>query len=186
MIDSTLQPVLETSYDDERLVTAARQNRAAFAQLYDRYLPQVYRYLFSRVGNSQDAEDLTAQVFLTALERFSKFQGQGTFAAWLFTIARNKSIDFFRSRRIHAILDENDLNLGENDNAAYAYEETEEVLSVIRLLPEDDREVLYLRFAAQMTFADIARVLNRSEEAVKKHTYRLLGRIEAQMEANHA
>jgi len=53
---------------DARLVTAARQDRAAFVALYQRYLPRVYRYVYRRVGNRQDAEDVTASVFTEALE----------------------------------------------------------------------------------------------------------------------
>ncbi len=62
---------------DARLVTAARQDRAAFVALYQRYLPRVYRYVYRRVGNRQDAEDVTASVFTEALESLDRPGGTG-------------------------------------------------------------------------------------------------------------
>ena len=75
---------------DEVLAQLARQDYAAFASLYRRYVTRVYRYCFSQTGNSQDAEDCTSQTFLAALEQINRFRGQGSFAAWLFGIARRR------------------------------------------------------------------------------------------------
>ncbi|MCB9134008.1 MAG: RNA polymerase sigma factor [Anaerolineales bacterium] len=79
--------------DEPLLIEAARQNPEAFDALYCRYLNPVYRYLFSRVQNQADAEDLTAQVFIEVLEGLARYRDRGTFAAWLFTIARRRAID---------------------------------------------------------------------------------------------
>ncbi len=105
MVNATTEIKMDLTAEEERLVAEARRDRGAFVQLYDRYLTPIYRYLLSRVGNRQDAEDLTSQVFLAALERFGQYQGRGkSFAAWLFTIARNKAIDFFRARHPEAAI----------------------------------------------------------------------------------
>ena len=92
--------------NDARLVTAARQNRSAFVALYRRYLPRVYRYVYRRVGNQQDAEDVTASVFIEALECLEDYREQGSFAGWLFTIAHRRVADHHRRQREGISLEE--------------------------------------------------------------------------------
>ena len=78
------------------MVQAARSDREAFDALYRRYVDQVYRYCYSRVGHQADAEDLTDQTFLAALQRLPDYDGREEFAAWLFGIARHKCADYHR------------------------------------------------------------------------------------------
>jgi DNA-directed RNA polymerase specialized sigma24 family protein len=78
----------------------------AFSELYHRYLPGIYRYHLARTGHVQEAEDLTAQTFLTALESIASFRGQGSFASWLFGIASHKLADHYRRSRIELPLEE--------------------------------------------------------------------------------
>ncbi len=86
--------------DDEALVEAARRDPEAFGVLYQRYLPQIYRYLRARTGNSDDAADLTQQVFLKALAALPGYRLCGRpFLAWLLRIARNAVADFYRRQR---------------------------------------------------------------------------------------
>ena len=87
------------AHDDTALAYAARHDRAAFAELYRRHLNQVYYYLLARVGDIHEAQDLTAQTFLAALEHIGSYRGMGTFSAWLLVIARHKAYDDFRRRR---------------------------------------------------------------------------------------
>jgi len=87
----------EPPADEASLVSSAQRDSAEFAALYDRYFRQIYHYLYGRVGSAAEAEDLTAQTFLAALEALPRYHHRGHFAAWLFTIARNKARDFFRS-----------------------------------------------------------------------------------------
>ena len=91
---------------DARLVTATRQSRSAFVALYQRYLPRVYRYVYRRVGNQQDAEDVTASVFTEALESLEDYREQGSFAGWLFTIAHHRVADHHRQQRERISLEE--------------------------------------------------------------------------------
>ena len=79
--------------EESALVAGAKQDPQAFAQLYDLYVQRVYRYLLSKVGNEQEAEDLTAQTFLSALQGLERYTHRGNFAAWLFSIARRKVAD---------------------------------------------------------------------------------------------
>jgi RNA polymerase sigma-70 factor, ECF subfamily len=188
MISESPSTTLLSQIEEDQLVAAVKQDHGAFAVLYDRYLTPVYRYLFSRVGNHQEAEDLTSKVFLTALERFEQFRPDRSFAAWLFTIARNKSIDFFRQHRPEAELPDDRLAApAELDPAELSIREADRqaIFQIIAAFRLDDREVLYLRFAADLTYIEIARLLGRGESAVKKQVYRLLERIEKKLEISH-
>jgi DNA-directed RNA polymerase specialized sigma24 family protein len=88
----------ENAEDDAALVKAARRDPSTFAALYRRYVTDVYRYHFSRVGNTADAEDLTGQTFVGALEGLPGYRERGNFASWLFTSAHNKAADYHRRR----------------------------------------------------------------------------------------
>ncbi|MHB8819850.1 MAG: RNA polymerase sigma factor, partial [Bellilinea sp.] len=89
----------ETETDESDLVEAARKDLREFGVLYKRFVTPVFRYLYSRTGNLHEAEDITAQTFLIALETFERFRGDGHFSSWLFGIARNKVIDHYRQRK---------------------------------------------------------------------------------------
>jgi RNA polymerase sigma-70 factor (ECF subfamily) len=182
----TLQSVLmETS---EKPPTAAfDRNPAAFGAIYRAYLDPVYRYLLVRVGNTADAEDLTSQVFLAALEGLPRYQEQGYFAAWLFSIARRKAADYFRRHPADAPLDpENDPPAPGVDLLTHIIhqEDLQNLVKQIAEVPEEERELLRFRFAARLSFDEMAVVLNRKTSAVKMSLYRLLERLENQLEAD--
>ena len=170
--------------DEKRIIKAARQDPKAFGELYKLYVEQVFRYLFSRIGDVQEAEDVTAQTFLAAFESFDKFRQDGHFVSWLFGIARHKAMDYFRRRDDLSPMDEtSQVPVEDNTLARVIKAEQEEALSqLIQTLPEEDRELLRLRFLAEMSFPEIARFLHRNEDAVKKMTYRLLARLHSQLE----
>jgi RNA polymerase sigma factor (sigma-70 family) len=183
MITKTISPHIEDGQDDDRLAAEVRQDRpGAFLAIYDRYLTPVYRYLYRRVGDIQTAEDLTTQVFITALERFSQYRGGGKFAAWLFTIARNKSIDYFRKSKRELPLHSCSSQILVDENRMGACEEAMIIQEVIANLKPDERELLDMRFAAEMSFVEMSQVLHRNESTVKKQFYRLLERVRKELE----
>jgi RNA polymerase sigma factor (sigma-70 family) len=155
-----------------------------FGLLYDRYLTPVYRYIFSRIGNAADAEDLTAQTFLAALEALPRYRERGTFPAWLFRIARSKLMDFFRRARTQVSLDEVEVPPSSDDplTCSIAADEVSRLRDMIATLSIDERELLCLRYVADLSFAEMAAVLHKREDAVKKSLYRLLARLNNQME----
>jgi len=169
------------------LLNTVREDPKAFGELYKQYINQVFRYLYSRIGNSQDAEDITAQTFLAAFEAFDNFHGNGHFAAWLFSIARNKATDFFRRQKTSSSLNEANKLVQEYDTLSdmIQSEQAAELSNLIHALHEDEQELLRLRFLAEMSFSEIARILHRNEDAVKKNLYRLLARLQSQLELNH-
>jgi RNA polymerase sigma-70 factor (ECF subfamily) len=169
------------------LVQAARQDPGKFGEIYQLYMQRIYRYLYSRVGNTQEAEDLTAQTFLAALENIEKFRLDGCFPAWLFGIARNKVVDHYRKmRKISALEEQEGHSPVDEPLAGIIHSERAAALSVlIRTLPEGERELLRLRYLAEMSFQEMARALKKSEDAVKKSLYRLLERLQRQLEVSN-
>lgn len=166
------------------LITAAKGDPAAFGRLYDRYLQPVYRYLYSRLGNAHEAEDVTSQTFIAAYEALPKYREQGQFMAWLFRIARSKMNDHFRRNRFEVELDAAErISAGEDVLSELVHdEELIRLRSVIKNLNPEEQDLIRLRYVADLTFAEIADLLGRREDAVKKTVYRLLARLKSQME----
>ena len=179
----------ELSQDEEIiLVKAAQQDPAAFAPLYRQYVRPVYRYLYSRIGQVGDAEDLTAQVFLEAIEGLKRYRHNGPFAAWLFTIARRRAIDRIRRQRpLITFSEQAGLADASTDPLAQVIqgEAFQQLRSQLGGLRESDQELLRLRFAAGLGFGEIACILRCSQAAVKMNIYRLLRRLESQLEKSH-
>ncbi|GAP16036.1 RNA polymerase sigma factor, sigma-70 family [Longilinea arvoryzae] len=170
--------------DDGELIAAARRDPHQFGALYQRYANPVFRYLYSRNGDIHEAEDLTAQTFLAAFETFERFRGDGHFAAWLFGIARNKAVDAYRVRRTDLALDEAVGTDGEADPLAGAIrtEQSAALAGLIRALDPEEQEILRLRYLGELSFREMGSLLGRSEDAIKKTTYRLLARLHSQVE----
>ena len=172
------------------LIARAQRDPSAFAPLYHRYLGPVFYYLLARVGSRGDAEDLTAQVFLEALEGLPSYRHRGFFAAWLFAIVRHRLADFRRRSRPEILpLDqvrENGDQAADPLTQVVQGERLQRLAKLVAQLDEDERELLRLRFAAGLRFAEIAVLQGRKESAVKMGYYRLLERLKSQMEADHA
>ena len=153
------------------LAAAARDDFAAFDLLYRRYVNRVYRYCYSRTDNAADAEDLTAQTFLAALEAIDGYRGRGSFAAWLFSIAWRKCHDYhrhrYRQREEPIAVAQMQDNGRRPESAAYEQGILDCVQRHWRLLSEDRRHVVLLRFWAGLNTAETATVMGRSRGAVK-------------------
>jgi RNA polymerase sigma-70 factor (ECF subfamily) len=146
----------------------------AFGQLYDRYVTGAFRYVYFRVGNTQLAEDLTAETFLRALRSLHTFQWKGKdFSAWLTTIARNLINDHFKSRRVRtefstdAFPDRADAARGPEEDVLSSLS-NEELMQAVASLPDDQRDCVLMRFVQELSIAETAQVLGRSEGAIKQ------------------
>jgi len=168
-------------------VAAARRDPVAFEPLYRRYLAQVYSFAYYELGNHADAEDATERTFLQALAALERFEerarpedgdGASTFRVWLFQIARNVVANQRRQvrRRSELPLDQAALVAGTADPAEIAVHrgEARAALEAVARLPGDRRRALLLRFVDQMSTAEIAGVLGRSEGAVRVLIHRAL------------
>jgi len=178
---------IDRESEELRIIRAARQDPRVFGDLYKLYVEQVFRYLYSRTGNVHEAEDITAQTFLAAFESFNRFRQEDHFASWLFTIARNKAMDHFRQRNNTVSFDETAEIAVDNDplSGVIRSEQSAVLASLIRALPEEERELLRLRFLAEMSYPEMAHLLHRNEDAVKKTIYRLLARLHSQLEVSN-
>ena len=168
------------------LVAEAKTNPEAFGGLYEHYVQPVYRYLYSRVGSSQEAEDLTSQTFFAAYEGMPRYRERGHFAAWLFRIAQSKLMDYFRKHKTWVYEVEESLE-GSSDaadtlNELIEDEELRQIRLLIRRLRDDEQELIRLRYVADLTFVEMAEVLGKREDAVRKSHDRLLARLRSQME----
>jgi RNA polymerase sigma factor (sigma-70 family) len=185
---SLVKPRVSASVEeDASLVKAARRDPAAFAALYRRYVTPIYRYIYSRLGNVADAENLTAQVFTEALEGLHRYRERGNFAAWLFTIARHKVSDYYRRQRPNPPLNEAlDSPVDGTDPLAHMVQEEalRRLAALVTRLDKEQQELLRLRFAGGLTYGEIGRIVGRSEAAIKMAVHRLLHRLEAEWEVS--
>jgi RNA polymerase sigma-70 factor (ECF subfamily) len=152
---------------------AADQDSQAFAQLYDEHLSGIYRYVLYKVGNQTLAEDLTADVFAKAWERIGHFRWRNVpFEHWLLRIARNVVIDHWRAhRRPTSPMEELDNTPSDElapDEWVARDIEIEGLAKGLAGLPDDQRDVLVLRFIEGYSHADVAATLGKSEVAVRQ------------------
>jgi RNA polymerase sigma-70 factor (ECF subfamily) len=131
-----------------------RQDRQAFGELYTLYVQRVFGYLYSRIGNVAEVEDVTAQTFLAALEAFTRYQHDGYFAAWLFSIARHKCMDHFRQQHQQVPLEDAQQVAAETDllQQLIQTEQVAALVAQIASLPEAERDLIRLRYVAELSY----------------------------------
>lgn len=165
---------------------AGRAEAADFPELYRRNAAPVFHYLYSYVRNVADAEDLTSQTFMAAFENLPRLRDPLKFTSWVFTIARHKALDLFRKNRRRPIVDFNE-ELDQAKSADWELAQADrdrlhELESLIARLSPPEQEYLRLRIVANLPFAEMAAILRQPETRIKKKYYRLLARLQAQVE----
>lgn len=169
--------VLVTNPPDEaKLVRKAKSgDAAAFGGLYDLCVDRIYRYIFFRVTDTEMAEDLTSEVFLKAWENLHRYKPGGPFVAWLYTIARNTVIDHYRTRKQSVPLEQTIIRVESKlDEMVDLTYEVEELQQAMQHLTDEQREVLTLRFIAELETAEIAERMRKSEGAIRALQMRAL------------
>jgi len=158
--------------DDDSVVRAALERVDDFAPLYERYAMAIYRYCFNQVRDPDVANDLTAQVFVRAIERLHQYRPRhgATFRSWLFTIARNIVIDQWRryrpTRAIEGVLDIIRSDDPGPEEIAVHRSQMADVRHAVERLPDRYRDIVWLRLAG-LTTTEIALALNITEPAMK-------------------
>ena len=166
-------PAPETVLRDREaeLVGAARRgDRDAFAMLYEANVERVYRYLLGRMGQQADAEDVTAEVFIRAMNALDTYKRQGVpFVGWLLRIAHNQAVNYFKKQARRGELPLLDTINSADDPAERAVRHIAagEVHEAMGDLTDLQREVISLRFGAQLTIAETARAMDRTEQSTK-------------------
>lgn len=171
--------------DAELVQRAQNRDSDAFGRLYESYFDRVYRYLYLRVGRVEEAEDLTEQVFLRALESIGSFRWTGApFASWLFRIAHNLLVDHWRRQKGKEYLDPAREIESREPDPAYIAElrvRMEEVRGALVQLTEAQRQVIGLRFTAGLSLAETAKIMSRSEGAIKALQHSALAALRRQL-----
>ena len=166
--------------EDGELVKLSKEDKGAFGELYERYMPKMYSYIFYRTSNQHDAEDLTARVFFRAMSHIGNYVDKGLpFQAWLYRIAHNLVANWHRDqgrRKIIALDDyvSHSLKSESPDRLAEELDEREQLMEAIQRLPEDRQQLLLLKFIDQLSNAEIGQIMSRTEGAIKSLYHRTL------------
>jgi RNA polymerase sigma-70 factor, ECF subfamily len=173
--------------DDQTLAHQARENRDAFGTLYRRHVQSIYRYVYYRVGNHDDTEDLTAKVFIRALKHVHNYNDRGIpFTAWLYRIAHNvvanhhrdnsrhPSVPFEDAEILNGLRAGDDIHQVDTDHKIDADRDRDRLLRAIRKLPEERQSLIVLKFVEQKQNVEIGQIMNRSEGAIKSLYHRTL------------
>ncbi|MEZ4709723.1 MAG: sigma-70 family RNA polymerase sigma factor [Caldilineaceae bacterium] len=171
------------------LILQAQREPAAFGVLYERYVDRVYAYIFHRVGNPHDAEDLTARTFYRALSRLHTYEDRGApFSAWLFRIAHNLVANWHRdrSRRSFLSLDRLWSHSRAEETPEVQIEQSEKhdaLWDAIERLPEERRDLLLYKFSSRLSNVEIGELMNKSESAIKSLYFRTLAALRQDLES---
>lgn len=148
-----------------------------FVDLYDRYFDDIYRYTYLKTGNKWETDDLVSDIFTKAYEKYDTVRGSQK--AWLFTIARNTIIDYYRRKK--------EITMGDGlDLFTYPQiieekvEKDEELICLkrsLKMLTGDELEIISLRYFSDMKYWEIGEVLGKSEDAVKMKTFRIIRKL---------
>jgi len=170
----------EDSQYEKTLAQRASYDPAAFQTLYELYFDRVYRYVVNRIGHPEDAEDVVSEIFVQVIKGLPKFRNRHapSFAAWIFTIARNTIIDFYRRKgRTPQHVALGDL-ADEWSSGCDPYrllverENRSELRTLLQQLPDRRREVVTLRYFAGLRNLEIADVMGIDERTVASHLSR--------------
>jgi RNA polymerase sigma-70 factor (ECF subfamily) len=173
-------PGEKTHHEDGALVHRAKEEREAFEALYVKYLKKVFTYVYYRVGNRDDAEDITESVFLHALIHLDRYQDRGIpFSAWLLRIAHNLVANWHRNSNRRRMVDIDSAEPLHDtsptpEEVVEDEEERREILALLETLPEERQQALILRYAEGMKHKEIGEVMGKSAGAVKVLIHRSL------------
>ncbi len=172
-----------SSDEDAPLIALARAGEAAaFGALYDRYVEAVYRYVFYRVRETAEAEDVTSEVFMKALRAMPRYETRQPFLAWLYRIARNAVIDRARRKRTQvsfedALAHPNADRILDPDATLFQQVDAETLRGAIRQLTPLQQEVIVLRYVEGLDTRAIARIVGKREGTVRGIEFRALGAL---------
>jgi RNA polymerase sigma-70 factor (ECF subfamily) len=169
---------------ERRLVEAAQKDPRRFGELYENNFERVYAYIARRVGNREEAQDLTAEVFHQALANLARYEWRGLpFAAWLLRIASNAIADGWKFKAREQGNPSSD-ELLSHDIHMEDVEQRAKLFRLVTTLPSDQRRVIEMRFAQEKSIREIAKELGRTGGAVKQLQFRGLETLRDQLVAS--
>ncbi len=167
---------------EEQLIRAAQKDPQAFAPLYDKYYVQIFRFVLKRLGNEQDAADVTSQVFVKAITNIQKYQFRGVpFTSWLHMVARNEVNLLFRNKKYDRTIDVKTEHL---HDIVQEFEDTEDdqqklamLLEGISQLKLEEIELLEMRYFEKRAFKEVSEILEISESNAKVRMHRIMNKL---------
>jgi RNA polymerase sigma-70 factor, ECF subfamily len=173
-------------FDDEQIIKQVKSGDTdSFGILYDQYSEVIFRYVYSHLENRLDAEDLTEEIFLRAWRALPKYDERGLpFSAFLFRIARNSLIDFYRQRKIVQSIDDIEVQSHEAgpEEVVELQFANNDLRKNIAELREDYRNVIIFRFLSGLSPEETAQVMQRSVGAIRVLQHRALSALKELME----
>lgn len=171
-------------------IVRAKENKKEFASLYERYHEKIFRYINRRIKDMDSCHDVTSQVFLKAMLNLDKYEYRKLpFSSWLYRIANNETVDFFRAnaKKAERSIDINvrDIEkLSEETEIKISEDLYEKLFDVIQQLPEEELLLLEMRFFEGRAFKEIGEILDITENNAKVKTYRVLDKLKAKFVKN--
>ncbi len=169
--------------DEELLIQKAKKGeREAFGTLYDHYMPNIYRFIFFKIGTKHEAEDLTHQVFSQAWENMERYEPRGfPLSSWLYRIASNTVIDYYRTFK-------NNLQIENIPEETFAHDPSfekdfddrlsiERIRKALKTLESDQQNVIIMKFVDQLSNKEIAKALEKTEGAIRVIQHRALKQL---------
>jgi len=164
--------------EKDTIEKAIKGEASAFGLLYDKYQPQIYRFIYLKVGHREEAEDLTHQVFLKTWGSISRYDFQGfPFSSWLYQIARNQVIDYYRTKKVNITLEsivELKIESPSYSSVMDNNSDIEKVKKAIYQLNPQQQDVIILRFIEDLSLQETASILDKTETAVKLLQHRAI------------
>jgi RNA polymerase sigma-70 factor (ECF subfamily) len=175
---------LAPGFDEQAVVIAAqRGDQGALGTLYESYFPRVYRFVATRLASTEDAEDVTEEIFLRIIDNLGGFEFRGLpFGAWVFRIARNEVVSHVRRQKVRSTTTPLTEFIADANADHVTEVETALTIAVVRKaaekLPEAQRQVIALRFGAGLSVAETAQALKKTENNVKVLQHKAIAKLQ--------
>lgn len=172
---------------DSEIILLCKEDTNYFEVLYERYFTVLFRFIYQRIGNNEAVSgDLTQQVFLKALLNIEKYEDRGfPFSSWLYRIAINEINLFFRANKKTCTVEVEERKLNQlvqetSSSSKITSEEQEQLIQLLSSLPQEQVELIELRFFQELSFKEIAQIYNMTEANAKMKIYRILDKLKLQ------
>jgi len=166
---------------EQEVVEAAKKDPARFAVLYDKYYEQIFRFIYQRIDDKEQAFDATQQTFLKAMNSLHKYEYRGVpFASWLYRIASSEVNNLFRAQKAQRTINVESVSVYtiiEEIQESKIDEYHDKIVDIIGGLPENELQLIEMRFFEKRSFKEIAEILEMTENNAKVKTYRILDKL---------
>ncbi len=158
--------------------------RRKFGKLYNKHISEIYRFVFLKVSSSDIAEDITSETFKKGWEVFQKEPAVSNFRAYLYQVARNLVIDYYRTKKEHLSSDDLEITDTKEDveKKAILKDEMETVKRAMKNLKDDYQDIIIFRYLEEMEISEIAKLTQKSEGSIRVLTHRALEALEKELE----